>query len=174
MTPADLLPLALAAIEDADARLVLADALEESGWWDDRLDAFLYAFRAGISTESDAAAIAAVMLFGGWSEDMWPAGRRCRLDVDTRARVAALAWGPSFRVWFDPYARTVRIDPDDADTFAWAQATPMLYDVVAMSEWTGHKVNARVMPDIAVMLQRRLSQTWPDLAFTVRAASGPR
>ena len=33
----DLLALARSAIESHDARLVLADAIEETGWWDDRL-----------------------------------------------------------------------------------------------------------------------------------------
>lgn len=88
MSAADLLPLALAAIEDTDARLVLADALEESGWWDHRL-------RYGLSSGDDreqwiamlswpgalggehAMGIAAVLLFGGWSTEMWPAARRC-------------------------------------------------------------------------------------------------
>jgi hypothetical protein len=37
MTTAELLVLARTAIEDQDARLVLADAIEETGWWDDRL-----------------------------------------------------------------------------------------------------------------------------------------
>lgn len=36
-TAIDLLPLARAAVESADARAVLADAIEETGWWDDRI-----------------------------------------------------------------------------------------------------------------------------------------
>ena len=37
MVSFDLLALARSAIESHDARLVLADAIEESGWWDDRI-----------------------------------------------------------------------------------------------------------------------------------------
>ena len=34
---ADLLALARQAIDDEDARVVLSDAIEETGWWDDRI-----------------------------------------------------------------------------------------------------------------------------------------
>lgn len=33
----DLLTLARAAVDDCDARIVLSDAIEETGWWDDRI-----------------------------------------------------------------------------------------------------------------------------------------
>lgn len=33
----DLLSLAKAGIDSLDARIVLADAIEETGWWDDRI-----------------------------------------------------------------------------------------------------------------------------------------
>lgn len=101
----DLLPLALAAIEDADSRAVLADALEESGWctrangiavhtlmyqpdyqhpaeWDGKRvrEWFSIGFdlaRQGFNTGDEfLRAIAAVLLFGAWSDEMWPAARR--------------------------------------------------------------------------------------------------
>lgn len=87
----DLLPLALAAIEDADARLVLADAIEENGWWDERAWAVLPLIpwgsdgaRRWIALPDAPRAFAGVLLFGAWSTEMWPAadqagaGRRTR------------------------------------------------------------------------------------------------
>lgn len=91
MTPADLMPLALAAIDDAEARLVLADAIEESGWWDDRAWAVLPLLpwgsdgqRRWLALPSSPIALAAVLLFGGWSTEMWPAARRCLEPIDER------------------------------------------------------------------------------------------
>ena len=75
----DLLALALAAADATNdaARLVLADALEETGWWDLRLEGLwtdeheLSAMTFCIDdavTPDFARAIAAVLLFGEWIE----------------------------------------------------------------------------------------------------------
>lgn len=87
---ADLLALALRAIDDADARVVLADVLLETDWWDDRLTKPGFTLRAHARALPDgvhffkttasphkvsatrARAIAAVLLFGEWSTAMWP------------------------------------------------------------------------------------------------------
>lgn len=42
MTPADLLPLAVQALEDADARVVLCDAIQEAAWFDPRVMQIVY------------------------------------------------------------------------------------------------------------------------------------
>lgn len=84
--PPTLLPLALQAIDDPDARVVLADALLESGWWDERVWTVLYGphlslvginaeslRRTWITLSSDRLplAVAAVLLFGDWQTTRW-------------------------------------------------------------------------------------------------------
>lgn len=87
--PAHLLPLALEAMTSPDACEVLEDAIQESGWsdwtrvarllwfdgevrkWEDYV-AERTCFPGRIITRTTARAIAAVLLFGSWSEERWP------------------------------------------------------------------------------------------------------
>ena len=92
--------LALAAIDDDDARVVLADAIEESGWCDDRAVMFVHGVTwrsvdppfdstwfaetlkpgPGLVGESTLTrAIAAVLLFGLWPTS-WTLAERCRRE----------------------------------------------------------------------------------------------
>ena len=93
-----LLPLALRAVDgDKESMLVLADAMLESGWWHPRLTrpGFSLMQESGMSenvrfwpdaerglskgkmTTTRARGIAAALLFGDWSEEMWPVVRKC-------------------------------------------------------------------------------------------------
>lgn len=95
MTKDQLCALALAAIDDAETRQVLADAIEETGWWDERAEGTDWIKSGGGSTRiwstADGGwvmvrrgdrglffsrAIAAVLLFGGWPTS-WPLADRC-------------------------------------------------------------------------------------------------
>ena len=91
--PPDLLPLALAAIDLPDARIVLSDALEESGWWDPRVIVNFAAMGTGYARDpahlrhmlrehpawafTASLGIACVLLFGDWSTEPWPLPQRC-------------------------------------------------------------------------------------------------
>lgn len=81
----DLLALALQAVDDEDARRVLADAIEEAGWDDERarslggfagrplgVDPWRELLRSGMPFP--ARAVVAVLLFGGWDDEPWPVG----------------------------------------------------------------------------------------------------
>ena len=68
----------------------MADALEETGWWDERCDELTSA--AGVSPRKyssfpnvylpvDVKSIAAVLLFGEWSTEMWPVVKKCKRRV---------------------------------------------------------------------------------------------
>lgn len=98
MTPEALCALALAAHDDLDARPVLADAVEQSGWWDDRLDQWMERAPAGAPVWGGAYranAIAAVLLFGDWPEE-WPLAAECSFaetDDELRSRLLGY-WSP--------------------------------------------------------------------------------
>lgn len=103
MTTEQLCALALAAIDDADARIVLADAIEESGWWHPVLteprdpttglrmgmrmvgqipwqdrEEFIGAIQmSALGLGTRCRAIAAVLLFGSWPTS-WPLAEMCR------------------------------------------------------------------------------------------------
>jgi hypothetical protein len=110
MTSEQLCALALAAIDsdNGDGVVVLADAINESGWWHPRLsphrndqghydsmrmrgdlptqerDEFLGAVRRGASSvKSRVRPILAVLLFGEWPTS-WPLAERCRLRPERR------------------------------------------------------------------------------------------
>jgi len=77
-----LLALALNAIDDADARLVLSDAIEEARWRNarlERLGAIVPIHLGRDLGQQDAIAVAAVLLFGTWSKKPWPIVDRCRV-----------------------------------------------------------------------------------------------
>lgn len=83
MTHETLLSLALQAVDDEDARVVLGDAIEESGWTPPaRLPSGPYAIEEALGMRTEwpdawALAVAAVLLFGDWSTEMWPVAERC-------------------------------------------------------------------------------------------------
>lgn len=98
ITTEQICALALAAIDSADARIVLADAIDESGWWDERLSEprnergyfyreyprqdrseFLGAIRHGAqSLGTRRLCIAVVLLFRQWPT-RWELVERCRV-----------------------------------------------------------------------------------------------
>jgi hypothetical protein len=119
----ELCRLALAAIDDADARPVLSDALEETGWWDERVEGAVEPkFNRRVWTTATlswvmvergdrpnlylASAVAAVLLFGDWPTS-WPLASACCI-------VSGLFIDGS---WF-PCSYTV-----------WEQSNPFLPDV---------------------------------------------
>jgi hypothetical protein len=109
MNADDLLPLALRAIDDPDARLVLADVLLETGWWDERLTRPGFRWESpnglpegvhffpdkdrgmtkGTMSATRARGIATVLLFGGWSDTMWPVVERAKRPLSALAQL----WG---------------------------------------------------------------------------------
>lgn len=123
MKPETLCALALAAIVDADARVVLLDAIEESGWWDDRLSAW-GARRPLHYLDDDAVhAIAAVLLFGDWPTS-WQLAAECQAETDEELRSRLLGY-------WTPWA-SGGVTVDDIMTATGEQLDELARDVYAM------------------------------------------
>lgn len=97
MTKEQLCALALQAIEDADARVVLDDFLQESTWWGDNFHHIMkvdgYRWREHGAT---ASCVAAVLLFGDWPT-RWELAERCEVRVAWRLDHVLGGWvaGPT-------------------------------------------------------------------------------
>lgn len=123
MRAEELLTLALRACEDRDAQQVLGDAVLDSGWSDERVTLLLternrywlydsgdqavsYRTRtrdrgtnlsrknARNPTRRWCRAVAAVLLFGGWSMERWPIRSRCGVEHGISRFDGLDAWIP--------------------------------------------------------------------------------
>lgn len=109
-----------------------------------------------------ARAIAAVLLFGDWSEEMWPAARRCRdLPLIT------------FELWFDKWARKLKIYPPTraSDTWLMARGDAIEFFDTVLSEAQPYVIGTYDVNCLAKHLAERLSALWPDFRFSVIAHS---
>jgi hypothetical protein len=96
MTPEQLGNLACLAINDEAARIVLKDAIEESGWEPSWIMPPEWAAIL-VGTPPWASAVAALILCGDWGRS-WPVAERCLLpetDAELRARLLVYPspWG---------------------------------------------------------------------------------
>jgi hypothetical protein len=121
--------VALQAITDSDARVVLADALELSGWWDDRCRGFPVgpdtpillwrnarkkwdAVERGDRGPEHARAVATVLLFGGWPTTRWALAETCRRDETDAELIARVR--DKYSVYYSP-VRMLSFDNDFHD-----------------------------------------------------------
>lgn len=119
MTKDQLCALALAAIDDETARVVLDDAMLESAWWDERFwtaagwpwaasiwpgqEAFMS--NAAWLTGMGQRAVAAVLLFGDWPTS-WPLASGCvRVETDAELRARLLGY-------WSPWTRSIIVETD--------------------------------------------------------------
>lgn len=124
----NLLPLALQSLTDAEALLVLGDAVLEAGWWDERVQHLVVGhgnsrtsqrksgrknmrwFRHSASkpTEAWARGVVSVLLFEGMSSKRWPGVERSVRPPPKPADVARLLrqlW-PQNRIQENLYAES--------------------------------------------------------------------
>jgi len=177
--------LALQAIDDTEARVVLADSVIETGFQSDaaeelcsirpvQVDGVVYRFRpeamAGFAL--GCRAIAAVLLFGDWPT-AWPLAAACH----------EIEWPPSeqWERWGSPVRFALRLDGGrrmldcavvGARTRAWVELNPEVFallDGAAAGVIVG-RVGELDLPAIATMLESTLRRRWPDEEFVVQAS----